>query len=213
MGCTNTISLQIDKIAEAEGVCAPHAPPASTCRRDGRARSRTTRSTSCARSSKAPGSSHEQRRPPRPCLRRRSARSLRLLLHPLKPGVVVRELVQVRERDLPRCDGIVVGDVRRGVVEAMLELDVEPATELLDIERRRRPVDADLLADPSGLINAEAFHVAATAYASCSNDQPSSVCERFRPRGCVNVWLPVLLLTARGSSVGLSAGRVAHIAS
>ena len=37
----------------------------------------------------------------------------------------------------------------------MLELDVHPHPELLDVERRGAPVDADLLADPAGLVWAE----------------------------------------------------------
>jgi hypothetical protein len=57
----------------------------------------------------------------------------------------------VREGDLPGDDRIVAGDVRLGVVAAVLELDVHPVTELLEIEAA--PVDADLVADPLRLLD------------------------------------------------------------
>jgi len=40
-------------------------------------------------------------------------------------------------------------------VAAVLELDVHPHPELLDVERRRRPVDPDLLADAPSLFGGE----------------------------------------------------------
>jgi hypothetical protein len=53
----------------------------------------------------------------------------------------------VSRRDLPGHDGIVVAHVRQKVVEAVLELDVRPHPELLQVERSRHPVDADGLSD------------------------------------------------------------------
>src|SRR5262249_45620960 len=82
--------------------------------------------------------------------------ALGLLLHPLEPVVVVRELVQMRERDLAGDERVVVRDVGEQVVEAVLELDVHAAPELIDVERRRRPVDPDLLPDGPGLVLVEA---------------------------------------------------------
>ena len=82
---------------------------------------------------------------------------MRLLLHALEPRVVIRELVQVRERDLARRVGIIAGDIREAVVQAVLELHVHPGPELLDIEGRVLPVDADVAPDPSGLLGGEAL--------------------------------------------------------
>ena len=78
--------------------------------------------------------------------------ALRLFLHLLEPRVVVRELVQMGERDLPGDDRVVAGDIGCRVVNAVLELDVHASAELVDIERRGRPVDADLLADAARVI-------------------------------------------------------------
>src|SRR5215471_4556724 len=64
-------------------------------------------------------------------------------LHPLETCVVVGELLQVCERDLPRDDRIVVGDIRLRVMRPVLELDVHPRSELLELEAR--PVVADPL--------------------------------------------------------------------
>jgi hypothetical protein len=49
-------------------------------------------------------------------------------------------------------DRIVVGHIRAEVVATMLELHVHTAPELVDVERRRRPVDPDLFADPPRLL-------------------------------------------------------------
>jgi hypothetical protein len=46
---------------------------------------------------------------------------------------------------------VVTGDVRRAV-----KLDVHAASELLDLERRRGPVDANLLAEDACLLGGEA---------------------------------------------------------
>ncbi len=81
--------------------------------------------------------------------------SLGVFLHPFEPGVVVRKLVEVRQRDLAGHDGIIMRDVRHRIVNAVLELHVHPHSELLGVERRRVP---DLLADASGLVCAEALH-------------------------------------------------------
>jgi Binding-protein-dependent transport system inner membrane component len=58
--------------------------------------------------------------------------------------------------DLPRDDGIGIGDVRHQVVESVLELDVHPDPKLLDVKRSIGPIDTDLLADPPSLVCAEA---------------------------------------------------------
>src|SRR6266511_2265494 len=91
-----------------------------------------------------------------------------LFLHPLESRVVVRELAQVSERDLPRHERIVVGHVGEAVVEPVLELHVHPHPELLDVEGRRGPVDADLLTDPAGLLRGEARPPAHQTSAGCS---------------------------------------------
>src|SRR3954451_5684879 len=76
-------------------------------------------------------------------------------LHPLQSCVVVGELVEVCERDLG-CDvRVVVADVGVRIVPAVLELDVHPDTELVDIEGRARPVDPDLLAEATRLLRCE----------------------------------------------------------
>ena len=77
---------------------------------------------------------------------------LRLGFHLRKTGVVVRELVEMRPRDLRRHGDIVTGHIRLRIPRAMLELDVHPLPELLQIERRSAPVDADPLARSAGLI-------------------------------------------------------------
>src|SRR3954453_2723030 len=81
----------------------------------------------------------------------------RLFFHALQPGVVVSELVEVRERDLAGQNRVVVGDVRRGIVKAMLQLHLEPPAELIDVERRGVPVDASLLTDLPRLLGGEAL--------------------------------------------------------
>src|SRR5947207_11864074 len=83
--------------------------------------------------------------------------ALRVFLHLFEARVVVRELVQVRERDLAGGDGVIVGHVRLRVVEAVLQLDVHPGAELFDVERGTAPLDPDLLADPLCLVSAEAL--------------------------------------------------------
>ena len=62
-------------------------------------------------------------------------------LHGSKAGVVVGELVEVRPRDLPGRDLVVVGDVRCGVADAVLELDLEALLEVCDVKPGDRPVD------------------------------------------------------------------------
>jgi hypothetical protein len=46
-------------------------------------------------------------------------------LHSLQALAVVGELLHVRERDLPRRDGVVVRDVGLRIVRSVLELDGE----------------------------------------------------------------------------------------
>jgi hypothetical protein len=67
-------------------------------------------------------------------------------------GVVVGELVQVRQCDLPGRDLVVVADVRLSVAEALLELDFEAFAELREVKPRGSPVDADRLADRARLV-------------------------------------------------------------
>src|SRR6202011_608670 len=73
-------------------------------------------------------------------------------LHLRQARVVVRELVQVRERDLPSEYRVIIGDVRHLVEAPVLELDVEAHAELLDVEWSRLPVDADLSAHAACLL-------------------------------------------------------------
>jgi hypothetical protein len=56
----------------------------------------------------------------------------------------------VRERDLAGEDRIVAGHVRLGIMGAVLQLDVHPEAELLEIEAI--PVDADRVANLSGAL-------------------------------------------------------------
>lgn len=58
-------------------------------------------------------------------------------------------------RDLGRHDNVVVGDVGVGIVAAVLEFDVHPHPELLDVEPGRTPVDPDPLARLTCLIRGE----------------------------------------------------------
>jgi hypothetical protein len=62
----------------------------------------------------------------------------------------------VRERDLPGGQRVVVRHVRLRVTRPVLELDVHPHAELLDVERRCHPVDPEPLADPVRLFSTEA---------------------------------------------------------
>ena len=59
------------------------------------------------------------------------------------------------ERDLACHDRIVLGHVREQVVQAVLQLDVHPSAELLDVERRRAPVHTDFLAHATSLLSRE----------------------------------------------------------
>jgi hypothetical protein len=61
----------------------------------------------------------------------------------------------MRAGDLARRRGIVVRHVGCGVVAAVLELDVEPTSELVNVEFRGAPIDSDLLTDPAGLVGGE----------------------------------------------------------
>src|SRR5579862_4598133 len=59
------------------------------------------------------------------------------------------------KRDLRGDARIVSGDVRVEIAHAVLELDVHSCAELLDVESRGLPVDADLLTDLAGLLRGE----------------------------------------------------------
>ena len=89
---------------------------------------------------------------------RRGAVRLRLRLgfHLRKASVIVRELVEVRPGDLRRHGDVVIGHIGLRIARAVLELDVHPFPELLQIERRRVPVNADPLARGAGLIEGKA---------------------------------------------------------
>src|SRR6266516_2311048 len=82
----------------------------------------------------------------------RTVLALGLFLHPLEPGVVVGEFVQVGERDLARHDRIVISHVRSRIMETMLQFDIHAFPELLEIEGRRVPIDPDLGAHSPGLV-------------------------------------------------------------
>src|SRR5690349_3514504 len=75
-----------------------------------------------------------------------------LLFHPLQTGVVVGKLVQMRECDLAGHELIVTGHVRCHVLQPVLELDIHPHPKLLYVERRRRPIDPEPLADEPGFV-------------------------------------------------------------
>jgi hypothetical protein len=87
---------------------------------------------------------------------RRCAARLRLSFHLREAGVIVRKLVEVRTRDLRRHCDIVIGHIGLRITRAVLEFDVHPLPELLEIERRSVPVDADPLARGAGLIEGKA---------------------------------------------------------
>src|SRR2546430_980578 len=82
---------------------------------------------------------------------------LRPRLHLLEARVVIGELVQMRERDLPRDQGVVVADVRRRISDPMLEFNIHADAKLFDVERCRGPVAADPRPDPTRFHRAETF--------------------------------------------------------
>jgi hypothetical protein len=59
----------------------------------------------------------------------------------------VGKLSQVRPSDLASRDLVIVADISRWITPTMLELDSQAQPELLHVEPRRPPVDADPLAD------------------------------------------------------------------
>jgi hypothetical protein len=61
--------------------------------------------------------------------------------------------------DLAREGGVIVGDIRSLVHEPVLELDIHPFAELLDVEGGAVPVDADLDADTAGLLGGETLAI------------------------------------------------------
>src|SRR5512132_2952317 len=76
-------------------------------------------------------------------------------LHPSKARVVVGQLTQMGECDLASEKRIVARDVGIRVPCPMLELDVHAGPELLNVERARGPVDAELLADGTSVVRGE----------------------------------------------------------
>src|SRR6266516_7604411 len=70
------------------------------------------------------------------------------LFHALEALVIVGELLHMRERDLSGQDRVVAGHVRLRIVGAVLELDVHPKAERLEVEVS--PLDSDLVADTPG---------------------------------------------------------------
>ena len=85
----------------------------------------------------------------------RSPVGLRLRLHNGKAGVVVRMLVQVCSGDLRGHGHVVIGDVGLEIMGAVLELDVHPHSELLEIKPGYRPVNSDPLASSTRLTSRE----------------------------------------------------------
>ena len=83
--------------------------------------------------------------------------AFRLFFHPFEARVVVRELVEMRKRNLPGDYWVVAGHVRGLVVKAVLELHVHSHSKLLDVEGGSGPVDPDLLADLFSRVGAEAL--------------------------------------------------------
>jgi len=73
---------------------------------------------------------------------------LSLLFHPGQSRVVVRELVQVCERDLASQHRVIVSYIGSRINRTMLELNVEAHSELLDI--KLAPVYTKCFADPFG---------------------------------------------------------------
>jgi len=70
-------------------------------------------------------------------------------LHLLEAFVVVGKLLQVGERDLPREDRVVAGDVGLRIMLSVLELHVQASPKLLEVNAI--PIDADLVADSTSL--------------------------------------------------------------
>ena len=62
--------------------------------------------------------------------------ALRLGFHLCEAGVVSGELVQVGPRDLAGCGFVVIADVRRWVASPVLEFDLQPDAEQLNVEPR-----------------------------------------------------------------------------
>ena len=60
------------------------------------------------------------------------------------------------EGDLAGDEGVVVGHIRRRVMEACSSSTSIPIPELLDVERRRSPIDSELSADLSRRFRREA---------------------------------------------------------
>src|SRR5659263_248916 len=80
-----------------------------------------------------------------------------LFLHLSQTDVVVRELIEMGQRDLTRDDRVVVGDVGGEIVDPVLELHIHPGLEFCDLEWSGRPVNADLLADLACPLDSEAL--------------------------------------------------------
>ena len=79
----------------------------------------------------------------------------RFALHDGEAGVVVGELCQVGQRDLPGDDRIVRADVGLQVPGPMLELHAEPHAKLLEVAPGRLEVDLELRRDGACLIPSE----------------------------------------------------------
>src|SRR5690349_16407876 len=79
----------------------------------------------------------------------------RLLFHLREPRVVVRELVQMGERDLAGEEQVVAGHVGRGIAPAVLQLHLHAAAEFLQVDAG--PVDPELVAGLARLALADAL--------------------------------------------------------
>src|ERR1035437_929649 len=71
--------------------------------------------------------------------------------------VVVREFSQVGERNFPGEIPVVLGDIRLGASGPMLELDIKPHPELLEIALQRLEVDSEFSGDGERLFAGERF--------------------------------------------------------
>jgi len=78
----------------------------------------------------------------------------RFALQDSEASVVVRELRQVGERDLPGNERVVPADVGLRASGPVLELDVQPHPELLEVAIQRPEVDPEFGRDGAGLIAA-----------------------------------------------------------
>lgn len=97
-------------------------------------------------------------------------------LHALEALVVARRLLYVGAGDLSRHDRINPGHVRLGIMGAVLELDVQAGSELLQL--KAVPVDADLVAHAPGVLRGGLALIT-----NCSSSFSAGSAVRFEPGG------------------------------